>query len=94
MYELTPIHTAPESAAWDALTPEQKREQEPTAGVEIHGKRDAAPVVEQATRTPKRDAYQRNLRVAIYSLIEAAKLNVNEEHALLSVVAEIKNIAA
>lgn len=92
----------PPLAAWDNLTAEQKRDEEPDAGREIKGKRETA-LVKQATvdnrptnptPTPRRDAYQRALADAIKAISMAATLNVNEEHALMMILSDIKNLAA
>jgi hypothetical protein len=44
------------------------------------------------TASPRRESYQRNLRIAIECLRNAAELNPNEEHAFLTMVVELKNI--
>lgn len=57
----------------------------------------AAPVAtltQQATATPRRDAYHRHLAMIAYSLAEAARLNPNEEHRLMTILAEVETIQA
>ena len=56
----------------------------------------AAPVATMTheAQTPRRDMYQHHLKMIAYSLAEAARLNPNEEHRLMTILAEVKTIQA
>lgn len=54
----------------------------------------AKPAQPIASMTPRRDMYQHHLKMIAYSLAEAARLNPNEEHRLMTILSEIKTIQA